>query len=49
MPTRETLSHLLMYMPRNKNEATAIFEEMIAMPRKEADSMMRFVVDIPFP
>ena len=45
---RKTLSHFLMYKPRNKKETTAIFEELIALPREEADEVMRFVFDRPY-
>jgi KaiC/GvpD/RAD55 family RecA-like ATPase len=45
---RKTLSHLLMYKPRNKKEATAIFEELIALPREEAEEVMRYVFDRSF-
>jgi phage-related minor tail protein len=37
-----------MYKPRNKKETTAIFEELITLPRDEADEVMRFVFDRPF-
>jgi hypothetical protein len=37
-----------MYKPRNKKEATAIFEELIALPREEAEDVMRFVFDRPY-
>jgi hypothetical protein len=42
------LSHLLLYKPRNKNETTAIFEEIISLLREEADEVMRFMFDRPF-
>jgi KaiC/GvpD/RAD55 family RecA-like ATPase len=42
---RKTLSHFLIYKPRNKKEATAIFEELITLPREEAEEVMRFVFD----
>ena len=45
---RKTLSHFLMYKPRNKKEATAIFEELIALPRGEAEEVMRFIFDRPY-
>jgi KaiC/GvpD/RAD55 family RecA-like ATPase len=45
---RKTLSHFLMYKPGNKKEATAIFEELIALPREEAEEAMRFVFDRPY-
>jgi hypothetical protein len=45
---RKTLSHLFMYKPRNKKGATSIFEELIALPREEAEDVMRFVFDRPY-
>jgi len=45
---RKTLSHFLTYKPRNKKETTAIFEELITLPRDEADEVMRFVFDRPY-
>jgi KaiC/GvpD/RAD55 family RecA-like ATPase len=45
---RKTLSHFLMYKPRNKKETTAIFEELIALPREEAKEVMRFIFDRPY-
>jgi hypothetical protein len=45
---RKTLSHFLMYKPMNKKEATTIFEELIALPREEAEDVMRFVFDRPY-
>jgi hypothetical protein len=44
---QKTLSHFLMYKPRNKKESTAIFEEWIAMERTEAKALMRYVFDRP--
>jgi KaiC/GvpD/RAD55 family RecA-like ATPase len=37
----------LMYKPRIKKEATAIFEEMVGLPREEAEEVMRFIFDRP--
>jgi hypothetical protein len=37
-----------MYKPRNKKESTAIFEELIAMERAEAEALMRYVFDMPY-
>jgi hypothetical protein len=37
-----------MYIPRNKKEATAIFEELIALPREEAEEVLSFVFDRPY-
>ena len=45
---RKTLSHFLLFKPRNKKESTAIFEELIAMERTEAEALMRYVFDRPY-
>jgi hypothetical protein len=45
MSIRKTLSHFLLYKPRNKKESTAIFEELIAMECTEARALMRYVFD----
>ena len=45
---RKSLSQFLMYIPRNKKEATAIFEELTALPREEAEEVLRFVFDRPY-
>jgi hypothetical protein len=45
---RKTLSHFLLYKPRNKKKTTAIFEELVSLPREEADEVMRFIFDRPF-
>jgi hypothetical protein len=45
---RMTLSHFLLYKRRNKKETTAIFEELISLPREEADEVMCFIFDRSF-
>jgi hypothetical protein len=45
---RKTLNHFLLYKPRNKKETTAISEELISLPREEADEVTRLIFDRPF-
>jgi hypothetical protein len=45
---RKTLSRFLLYKARNTKEATAIFEELIALPREEAEEVMRLIFDRPY-
>ena len=45
---RKTLSHFLRYKPRNKNEFTAIFEELIFLDREQGEALTRFVFDAPY-
>ncbi len=45
---RKTLSHFLSYKPRNKNEFTSIFEELIFLDREQGEALTRFVFDKPY-
>jgi hypothetical protein len=45
---RKTLSHFLLFKPRNQKESTAIFEDLIAMERTEAEALMRYVFNRPY-
>lgn len=40
---RKTLSHFITFKPRNRKETKNIWEELIQIPQKDADDLMRFV------
>ena len=44
---RKTLSHFFMFKPRNKKEAEAIWDELLNMPKKVGDKLLRFVFQDP--
>ena len=45
---RKTNSHFISYKPRNKNEFTAIFEELIFLDKDEGEALTRFVFYVPY-
>lgn len=40
---RKTLSHFFLFRPRNKKEAESIWEELLFIPRKTGDALLKFV------
>lgn len=40
---RKTLSHFFLFRPRNKKEAESIWEELMFLPRKTGDALLKFV------
>lgn len=44
---RKTLSHFCMFKPRNKKEAEAVWDELLNMPKKTGDGLLRFVFQDP--
>lgn len=43
LAVRKTLSHFFMFRPRNKKEAESIWEELMFMPRKLGDELLKYV------
>jgi predicted neutral ceramidase superfamily lipid hydrolase len=39
---RKTLSHFLLFKPRNKKEAESIFEELIFIPKEISEAVMTY-------
>lgn len=48
LAVRKTLSHFFMFRPRNKKEAESIWEELMFMPRKLGDELMKYVYRDPY-
>ena len=48
LTVRKTISHLVMFKPRNKKETANIFEELIFLDRDSADKLLRFIFDKPY-
>lgn len=48
LAVRKTISHLIMFKPRNKREYANIFEELIYLDRDTADRLMEFIFDEPY-
>ncbi len=45
---RKTISHLVLFKPRNKKEFANVFEELIFLDKDTADKLQRYVYDIPY-
>jgi hypothetical protein len=43
LPVRKTVSHLMLFRPRNKKEYRSIFEEIIPQDKDTADALCRYV------
>ena len=47
LAVRKTISHLVMFKPRNKKETVNVFDELIFLDREAAEKLLGFVFDKP--
>ena len=48
LPIRKTISHLVMFKPRNKREYSSIFDELIFLDKETSHALVRYVFDRPY-
>jgi len=48
LPVRKTISHLVMFKPRNRKETDNVFGELVFLEREVAEKLHGFVFDAPY-
>ena len=48
LPVRKTVSHLVMFKPRNRKETDNVFGELVFLDREVAEKLHGFVFDAPY-
>ena len=44
---RKTISHLVMFKPRNRKETQTLFEELVFLPKEDQEALLLHVFDKP--